>query len=187
MDPRAERALPRGRGRHQPLAGDADDLPRADRGAERLQLHHQARAGVPRRLARAAERDARRPRVARPAALLRVLGADAGADVHAHRRVGRQRPHLRGGEALPVHDGRLGADADRHPLPLLPGRTGRLRRRHHDRRWTGARLQHAALALCRLRAGLPDQGPALPLPHLAAGRARPGAHGEGQSSWRPSS
>ena len=36
-------------------------------------------------------------------------------------------------------------------------------------------LQHAVLVLPRLRAGVHDQGAAVPVPHLAAGRARPGA------------
>jgi hypothetical protein len=37
--------------------------------------------------------------------LLRVLGADARADVPHRRHLGRQGPHLRGAQVLPLHDG----------------------------------------------------------------------------------
>ena len=60
--------------------------------------------------------DDRRLRRARPVALLRLLGADAHADVPGHRRVGRREPHLRRDQVLPLHHRRLAADAARHHL-----------------------------------------------------------------------
>ena len=51
--------------------------------------------------------------------LLRVLGGDAGPDVLPDRDLGRAAQALRGDQVLPLHAGRLGADAGRHPGPLL--------------------------------------------------------------------
>ena len=53
------------------------------------------------------------------AAVLRLLRGDADPDVHHHRRVGRAAPRLRGVQVLPLHAGRLAADAGRADLPVL--------------------------------------------------------------------
>ena len=60
--------------------------------------------------------------------VLRVLGSVAGADVFPDRHLGTRAPHLRGREILPVHHGRIGADAGRDHLSLQPHRHVRLRR-----------------------------------------------------------
>ena len=57
--------------------------------------------------------------VARLLPLLRLLGGHAGPDVLPHRRLGRPAQALRRDQVLPVHPGRLGADAGRHPGALL--------------------------------------------------------------------
>ena len=56
---------------------------------------------------------------AEPLPVLRVLGADAGPDVLHHRDLGRAAARLRGDQVLPLHDGRLAADAGGDPGRLL--------------------------------------------------------------------
>ena len=51
-------------------------------------------------------------------AVLRVLRGHADPDVHHHRRLGRAEPRLRGLQVLPVHAGRLAADAGGAALPV---------------------------------------------------------------------
>ena len=110
-------------------------------------------------------------------AVLRLLRTHPGADVLHRRRLGRQAAHLRRREVLPVHGGGVAADAGRDPLPLRRDRGRRrriLRLPGHPRRV--ALDARATLAVRRLRAGVLDQGAPVPLPHLAAGRARGSSH-----------
>ncbi len=128
--------------------------------------------------------DAREPRRARHAPLLRVLGSDARPDVLHHRDLGRQAPHLRHDEVLPLHDGGLAPHVPRDPL-----RGGvHLARRasSRSRSWTGAgrglrRLGPDAgrrgAPLRRVHARFPREGPALAAPHVASRRARRGPDG----------
>ena len=67
----------------------------------------------------ARDRDDRRVRRARPVPVLRVLGRDAHPDVLPHRDLGLRPAHLRGGQVLPLHDGRQRADAGRDPRPRV--------------------------------------------------------------------
>ncbi len=46
-----------------------------------------------------------------------------------------------------------------------------------------AAVEPREVVLPRVRAGVPDQGPAVPVPHLAARRARRGADRRARSSW----
>jgi hypothetical protein len=58
-------------------------------------------------------------RRARSFPVLRFLGADADPDVLHHRSLGRQAPDLRGGEVLPLYDGRIRLHAGGDPLPRV--------------------------------------------------------------------
>ena len=124
---------------------------------------------------------ARRLHGARPLRLLHLLGTDADPDGAADRRLGQLEPGLRGDQVLPLHAGRLAADAGRHRRDL-PGllrqdrrsarstssscsRAGRLERTATSSRALSSRLLHR---IC-------GQGADVPVPHLAAGRPRRGA------------
>ena len=180
--PRVLRALDRGVGRellagHRRdlrLHGHADHTDDADRHTGFLQLHQDAPEGVLRADAPAADGRDRRVPGHRYLPLLRLLRAHAGADVLHRRYLGRRAQDLRRRQVLPLHGGRVAADAGRDPVHLLQfGRgvvqlRGVPQHRPHD--------AGAALALRGLRAGFRDQGTDLPVPHLAARRARGGAH-----------
>ncbi len=62
--------------------------------------------------------------------LLRLLGGHAAADVLPDRHLGRTAARVRGDQVLPLHAGRLRADAARDAGALLPSRAAHLR---HDR------------------------------------------------------
>ena len=115
----------------------------------------------------------------RPLRLLRVLGSDADPDVLHHRDLGRRSAALRGDQVRPLHDGRLAADdrGDHLPLRPQPRRHRRLDLRLRHAAQARALAARAALLLRRLRARLLHQGAAVPVPHLAARRARRGADG----------
>ena len=115
--------VPAGRRRHQPVPGAAHDLPDAARdpglvaGRPAGQTLHDL---VP------DPRDGRARDVprARPAAVLPVLRGDpAVPDVPDHRGLGGRAAGVRRREVLPVHDGRLGVPAGRHPVPVREVRT----------------------------------------------------------------
>ena len=125
-----------------------------------------ARVGDDRRVPRA-----RRDRV------LHLLRVRARADVLPHRGLGSRQPALRGDEVLPVHRGRLRVPVRRDPVGRVPApaRDARTspstcacsptgRRRAHSR-W------HREVAVPRVRGRLRGEGPAVPVPHVAARRA----------------
>ena len=99
----------------------------------------QTREGILHSAAAAADRHAGRFHVARFRAVLRVLGSDAGADVFPDRRVGQRAAAVRGDQILPVHAGRLGADAARDPGDLLSPQYVRHARRFSSIRFTRRR------------------------------------------------
>ena len=120
---------------------------------------------------------ARRVRLARPVPVLPVLGRDARADVFPHRRLGIRAAHLRGDQVHPLHDGGQRADAHRHHRAGLYALRGdRLVQLQPDRAvQAGRAVQPGLLVLPRVHARVRDQGAAVPVPYLAAGRARRGA------------
>ncbi len=167
------------------------DAAGADRGVERPE-----EAGEELRVPQPLPRDghARRVRRAEPVPVLRVLGDHAGPDVLHHRDLGRAAARLRGGEVLPVHDGRLAADAGRGAGALLAapaavrrsdlrpraphaGRRPGAARHQRPARRSGDLVEDAAVALRGVRARLRHQGADGAVPHLAARRAHRGADG----------
>src|SRR5262249_22747056 len=107
--------------RREHLAGVAFDLPDADLHADLVAFHPGPGKGVLRVPAAARVRAGGRLPRAGPVPVLRFLGSLPGADVLPDRILGARPPHLRRGEVLPLHDGRLGADARRDYLHLQPG------------------------------------------------------------------
>ena len=120
VDLLARHPFPHRRRWREPLAGAAFHVPDAHLRADLLALHPEPRQGVLRLPAAAGIRPGRRVHGAGPVPVLRVLGSLAGAHVLPDRHLGPRAAHLRGGEILPVHHGRLGADAGGHHLPLQP-------------------------------------------------------------------
>jgi len=177
VDPRLRHRLLRGRRRHQPAARRAHRLPHAARAARLVGLRSQEDADVLRLRAAARERDDGRLRVARSVPLLRLLGRDARPDVLPHRRLGLRAARLRGGEVHPLHDGGQRADAARDPEPRVPPLHGnrQLQLRSAEALRPPAHAAPAAVDVPRVRARVRDQGAALPVPHVAARRARGGA------------
>ncbi len=103
-----------------------------------------------------------------------VLRGDADPDVPHHRDVGRAQPRLRGGEVLPLHAARLALDARGVHLPLQPDQ----RQLGDPRLPEGApRLLGADPRLHRDADVLRREGADVARAHVAAGRARGGAHG----------
>ena len=124
--------------------------------------------------------DAGRVPVARPAAVLRVLRGAAGPDVPDHRRVGGEAPGLRGGEVLPVHDGRLGVPAGGDPVPVRAVRPPSSARSTFDlTKLEQLHLSTTARAGCSSRSSsaFAVKVPICPAAHLAARRAHRGADG----------
>ena len=120
--------------------------------------------------------------VARSLPLLRVLGADARPDVRDDRHLGRHEPHQGGAQVLPLHDGRLDADARRHPVPRVHVREAHRARRSFDYFALSARAccrAHVADAAAsgRFAIAVLHQGPDVAGAHVAARRARAGADG----------
>ena len=97
-------------------AGDDDRPPQALLGADGARLHGPA--------APPADRHDGHLRRARHVPLLRLLGGHAPADVLPHRHLGRPARGVRGHQVLPLHPGRLGADAARHHRHLLHAAAG---------------------------------------------------------------
>ena len=138
-------------------------------------VHRLRLLGRPRPLARllrpdaaAHRRDRRRLRGAGPARLLRLLRGDADPALRPDRRLGRRTADGGDDQVRHLHDGRLAADARRDRRLRTPGGDVRPRGRAGERE---------PLALPRLHGRLRDQGAALPVPRLAAGRVPRGAAG----------
>ena len=119
LDRRAD--LQDGRRRHLGAVRDADDVPDAADDRRELERHRPGQ-GVHGRLPGARDADARRLLRARPRAVLPVLRGRADPDVPDHRHLGRQGPHLRQLQVLPLHLPRLGADAGRDDRDVHAGR-----------------------------------------------------------------
>ena len=166
-------------GRHLDAAGAPRDVPPAHRLPRLLEGDRQALAGLRRGAAAAHHRRARHALRLGPLPLLRLLGGHADPDVSDHRDLGRRAADLRGGEILPVHHGRQPADARGHPvdgLELQEPERRRLELRLRRHAAAGVPAARADLAVRGLRARLRRQGADVPGAHLAAGRARRGAH-----------
>jgi hypothetical protein len=103
--------------------GDADHRDRVHRHPIQLERHREPAEGILLLLPAAADRHARRVHVARPPAVLRLLGDRAGAHVLHHRHLGRPAAGLRGDQVHDLYADRLGADAARHPDFVLRSTT----------------------------------------------------------------
>ena len=189
VDQGAQHPLQLRRGRHRRAAALPHDVPRRDRHHRQLELRQGPRDGLLRLAAAAAGGHGRRVLRHRPLPLLRVLGGHARADVLHHRHLGRAAAHLRGHQVLPVHAGRQPAHAGRHHRGrvLRAGQHGRRPHlRHPGAQPPGLPVPPAVLGVPRLLRGLRHQGADVPAAHLAAGRARRGAHGRlGDPRRRP--
>ena len=86
-------------------------LPDPDRHPVHLDRGRGAGEGVHGLLPAAGDRHAGRVPGPRHVPVLRVLGVHAGADVLPDRHLGRHAAHVRRGQVLPVHHGRLDPDA----------------------------------------------------------------------------
>src|SRR5579863_9998879 len=126
--------------------------------------------------------------------LLCILGSDAGTDVSADWHMGRAAEALRGDQVLPLHPGWLSADAARHSVPVFPPShpdwrlhvqpASALRVCAEDLFRFGTVCRHAALL--ELLLCICDQGADVPIPYVAAGRARGSPDGGiGDSGGRP--
>ena len=107
----------------------AHDVPDADRRDRGLAGDQAATRAVLRVVPDARRADDRRVRGNRRAALLRLLGSDARADVHHHRRLGRRAAHLRDRQVLPLHVPGLRVHARRADLHVPEGRRSTRSRR----------------------------------------------------------
>ena len=157
--------------------------------------------GILRLHADAAGRHARRFHLSRLLSVLCLLGSDARADVFPHRRLGWSSKTLRRNQVFPVHALWIGASAVRHSGFVLhvsghcgsaPGNRKPVRNRRNIRcsgiPCDGAvsAVQFTVLDLPRVLRRIRDQGSDVPLPHMAAGRARRGANCRfGYSCGRP--
>ena len=173
LDRPLQRQLPPGHRRHVVLVRAADRLHHGGGGDLGLGSDHRARQPVHGRLPDPVGPDDRRVLRARRRAVLRVLRGHADPDVPDHRHLGRPEQDLRGLQVLPVHAARLAADAGRAGLPVH--QVGR-QLRHPDLAQAAAVGAGADPAVLRLLRGLRGQGADVAGAHLAARRARRGAH-----------
>ena len=119
LDPFDRRRLrPRHR-RHFLPADHADHAAGLDFDPLLVDRDRESREGILHLVSGAADRHAGRLHGARFLPLLRFLGSHAGAHVPADRHLGRPAKALRRHQVLPLHPGRLGADAACHSVPVL--------------------------------------------------------------------
>ena len=171
--PAAQHPLCGGRGRYQPFPGAPHHPAHAHRHPLQQPLRQAPDRELPGAHAAVGGGHDGRLRGAGPGALLRLFRGEPDPHVFPHRRVGRPESGVRRAQVLPLHLCRLGADGGRHPPGLLLDRHVR-HRRPAERTDSGPGADVGLRGLC---AGLCGEDAALPLPHLAARRARAGPHG----------
>ena len=165
--------------RHQPVSGFAHDLAHADRDPRVLVGARQSQRVFDLHAA-AGDRHARRFCRAGSFSLLCFLGSHAGADVFSNRRVGRDATHLCRAQIRRLHDGGQPAHVGGDHLSGDPPRADRASADFRSAaNSTDSHLPpgEQMLALSRLRSVVRDQGAAVSLSHLAAGRSRRSADG----------
>ena len=141
-----------------------------------------ADAQLLRAAARAHDGHARRVHGARSLPVLRDVGSDARADVLHRRHLGRRAAHLREHQVLPLHDGRLAADARRRSCTSACQRanpaTG-LPNFNYDYVLANAAITPTAahVAVRRVLPRVRGEGADVPVPYVAARRARRSADG----------
>ncbi len=175
--------LPPGHRRH--LADhDAADHAAHAAGAAGILQYRRAPEGISDPVPAARDRHVGRVPVARPAAVLRVLGSGPGANVLPDQSVGRRESQLRLAQVHPVHHGRLawaaaGDPGDRAGLGHVRPAGAAAALAHpasHKPVWpAGGDCQGGGLLGIRDR--LRSQGAGLAVPYLAAGRPYRSAHG----------
>ena len=121
LDPAAQYQLPHGRGRVERAAGLPDHIPDHAGAVLLLARHQGAGAGILLPVPAPGNGHARRLRLARSGAVLRVLGDRPGADVLPDRHLGPGEgpAAVLGHQVLPLHAGRFGLHAAGHPGHLL--------------------------------------------------------------------
>ena len=120
LDTLDRRFLPPRHRRTRPAAGHAHHGAGLPLHPVELERDRDPPQGILRLLPAAADRHAGRVHVARHAAVLRLLGDRAGADVLHHRHLGRPAARLRGHQVHHLYLDRLRADVPRHPDALHP-------------------------------------------------------------------
>ena len=173
--------------RHLAVHGPPHHLHDAARRAEQLELHHRTRRALLFTVVGAHHGYARRVCRARHVPVLCALGSHAHPDVFPHRGMGWRAPDVRRHQVLRLHLPRLAAHARRHPGDVLRRgtRDGCL---HVQLRASGRECTvRGPVGLLVVRGVCPrvrDQGPDVPVPHVAAGCPRRGAHaGLGAPGW----
>ena len=173
LDRALQRELRARRRRHLDAADPAHDVPHAVRRRRGLASHRDAAVAVLRRVPDSRRPHGRHVRRHRCAAVLRVLGSDARADVPHHRHMGRGAPRVRHREVLPLHVPGLRVHARGPHLYVPAGR--RLRDRLVPR--PAPHDERAGADLPRVPARVRRQGADVPRAHVAARRARRSADG----------
>ena len=150
MDAGLQHRLPHGRRRHLDAVRAAVDPADPDLHPRQLGQHHQPRQGVHDRLPGDGDDAGRHLLRPRPHPLLHVLRGRADPDVPDHRRLGRPAARLFGLQVLPLHAGRLGADA--------AGAAHHVSRRRHHRHPDAAAARRSRPA-CSSGCGWPASPP----------------------------
>ena len=171
------------------VAGGADHIPHPAVRADFVEVDPRPGKGILHSAAGVGDRADRRVHRARPVPLLFLLGSDADSHGAADRHVRPRAQSVRSGEVLSVHHDRFDVHAGRDSVALRedsePSTSSSMQSCHP--RWAGAEFAcRRALALPRILHRFRRQGAAVPVPHLAAGRARRGAHRRlGAAGGRP--
>ena len=173
VDRDVSRQLPPGHRRHIAAADPAQQLHDDPGRARRLAGHPGAGRAVPRFVSLPVGLHERRIRGARRAAVLRLFRSDADPDVRGDRHLGRSEPRLRGVQVLPLYAAGLAPRPDRAHLSVQ--RLGR--ELLVLRVVSGAALaERPDSVVPRVLCGVRGEGADVAGSHLAAGRARGGAH-----------
>ena len=120
----------------------------------------------------------RRVHVARPLPVLFLLGIHADPDGAVDRNLRPRTQGVRGGQVLPLHDGRLGFHASGHVVAIRKSRQLRFghHRECHSLRTGGRVCDRGPVALPRILCRFCRQSASVPFPHLAAGCSRGSSH-----------